>query len=133
MFAHGTPTRCRRVAWFTTTAILPALAFGWLGWRMPGQDRAIQRARWLTNLVEWTPDRRRVVFSKNDGTGNGSRFWVIPVSGDKPIRLQLDVRNSNAIRIHPDGRQVAFNTGTRAWEVWRLENFLPATTTAAKK
>jgi len=111
----------------------PALALGWLGWRMPGQDRAIQRARWLTKPcgvdARWPPRR---VFQER-GHRNRSRFWVIPVSGDKPIRLQPDVRNSNAIRIHPDGRQVAFNTGTRAWEVWRLENFLPATTTAAKK
>lgn len=40
---HGVPAPRRLVVWFTATTLIPALALGWLGWRMADQDRALQR------------------------------------------------------------------------------------------
>lgn len=39
---HGPPASRRLFVWFVVTTIVPALALGWLGWRMAAQDRALQ-------------------------------------------------------------------------------------------
>lgn len=78
----------------------------------------------LQNLAEWTPDGQRVVFGTFEP--DKPKYWIVPSGGGKPIRLELEAPGSSALRIHPDGRQVAFTTGARKWEVWTLENFLPA-------
>jgi Tol biopolymer transport system component len=91
-----------------------------------GQPRELFRAAdpvYLQNFVEWTPDGRRVVFETSE---KGERkHWIAPTGGGTPIRLELHAHHG-AMRIHPDGRQVTFHTGTRKFEVWTLENFLPA-------
>ena len=99
-----------------------------------GQPRELFRAAdpvFLQNFVEWTPDGRRVVFATSE---KGEwKHWIAPSGGGTPIRLELQAGpGAGAMRIHPDGRQVAFHTGTRKWEVWTLENFLPPAATAKK-
>ena len=42
---HGTDSTRRLVAWFTITTILPAVALGWVGWRMAIEDRTLQHQR----------------------------------------------------------------------------------------
>jgi len=42
---HGIDSTRRLVAWFTITAILPAVALGWVGWRMAIEDRTLQHKR----------------------------------------------------------------------------------------
>jgi Tol biopolymer transport system component len=85
----------------------------------------------VQNLVEWTPDGQRLLFATlQDGKHS---YWIIPSAGGTPTRLELVLENAvNSLRIHPDGRQVSFNAGTRKWEVWKLDNFLPATTAVKK-
>jgi Tol biopolymer transport system component len=78
----------------------------------------------LQNLVEWTPDGQRLVFSTFEG--EKTTYWVMPSAGGTPVRFEIDSPGLNALRIHPDGRRVAYNAGARKWEVWTLENFLPA-------
>jgi Tol biopolymer transport system component len=78
----------------------------------------------LQNLVEWTPDGQRLVFSTFEG--EKTSYWVMPSGGGAAVRLEIDSAGPNALRIHPDGSRVAYNAGTRKWEVWTLENFLPA-------
>lgn len=98
-----------------------------------GAARELFRASepaFLQNIAEWTPDGQRIVFMKNDGERN--RHWIIPSTGGTPVMLELETITQSALRIHPDGRRAAFNAGSTAWEVWVLENFLPATTTVKK-
>lgn len=52
-------------------------------------------------------------------------MWKIAVQGGKPEKLELTMDTIRPLRIHPDGRRVAFAAGFPAWEVWVMENFLP--------
>ncbi len=70
-------------------------------------------------------NRSRARFG-HDERGRGSS------SGGTPVKIALDVQTPPALRIHPDGRRVAFSTGTNAFEVWTLEKFLPPATIARK-
>ena len=74
--------------------------------------------------MPWTPDGLGVLVKKI--TSAGRELWLVPVSGEAPRRVDLDIRNTGTIRMHPDGRQVAFDSRTFNTEVWVLENFLPA-------
>jgi hypothetical protein len=53
--------------------------------------------------------------------------WRVPVTGGEPQKLELAMPSLQHLRIHPDGRQVAFTASSQAEksEVWALENFLP--------
>jgi signal transduction histidine kinase len=42
---HGAPAPRRLLVWFTATTIIPAVALGWLGWRMADRDRSLQGQR----------------------------------------------------------------------------------------
>ncbi len=74
--------------------------------------------------IPWTPDGRGLLVKKI--TSAGSELWLVPVSGEAPRKVDLDIRNTGTIRMHPDGRQVAFDSREFNTEVWVLENFLPA-------
>jgi Tol biopolymer transport system component len=74
--------------------------------------------------VDWLPDGKNVVVAG----GSPGRLWVVPVSGT-PRALDVDIRNwgpGAGIRIHPNGKQIAFFTGQEAREVWALEGLIPA-------
>jgi Tol biopolymer transport system component len=83
--------------------------------------------------VDWTRDSSAVLAIKE--TGAHRELWQIPIAGGQPRKLDIDVdswSNGEAgFRIHPDGRQIVFNTGHNAIEIWALEHFLPGST--AKK
>jgi len=67
--------------------------------------------------VTWTPDGRHLLFNRL-GTG-----WRISVEGGAPQRLDFAL---TAGRLHPDGRRIAFTSGSgRRSEIWVMENFLP--------
>lgn len=75
----------------------------------------------------WTPDGRWVIFAKG-ARGKPTRdvqLWRIPAEGGEPQRLELTVDELWSLRLHPDGRRIAFDTSGSKAEVWVLENFLP--------
>jgi Tol biopolymer transport system component len=70
--------------------------------------------------MAWTPDSRAIVFNK--GLSPTEReLWVVGIDG-AARKLELGVRNilDEPIAIHPDGRQIAFMTGTEAMPEMRL-------------
>jgi len=76
----------------------------------------------------WTPDGRWVIFAKG-ARGKPTRdvqLWRIPAEGGEPTRLDVTIDNLWRLRLHPDGRRIAFDTSGGKAEVWVLENFLPA-------
>jgi Tol biopolymer transport system component len=80
--------------------------------------------------VTWTPDSRAVLLKKRLGDAQ-SELWLASTTGAAPRKVEFDANRVYAaaqgwIRLHPDGRQLAFVSGQRASEVWVLENFLPA-------
>jgi hypothetical protein len=50
----------------------------------------------------------------------------MPNEGGQPVRFPLVARGMEILRIHPDGKRIAFNTFAFDRETWVMENFLPA-------
>ena len=80
----------------------------------------------LGRSVTWTPDGRQLLtFSRVAGT---VRPTIVSIDGGPLRRIDIDSKNFNMnapIRLHPDGRQMAYVEGVVQMEVWKLENFLP--------
>ena len=58
---------------------------------------------------------------------------VVPMDGGSSVELKLPAgAECAASALHPDGRRLSYLSGDSAFEVWTLENFLPAATSARK-
>jgi len=73
----------------------------------------------------WAPDSNSIIVRSGRA---GVEYWQVPISGGEPRKLDLKIASVGPLRLHPDGRQVAYTTGQGKEEVWVLENFLPAST-----
>jgi Tol biopolymer transport system component len=84
--------------------------------RIPGAVR---------NFTQWAVDDRHILFES--AIDLKTALWSISTTGSAaPRRIAVgDLDNSSIVRIHPDGRQIAYGTGSNVFEVWTLENFLP--------
>ena len=51
-------------------------------------------------------------------------LMIIPTSGGKPQKLWQSENDLRDLRVHPDGRRIAFYTTRSTTEVWVMENFL---------
>ena len=72
-------------------------------------------------FTQWTPDGRFIVFRK------GGEVWAMPVSGGQPRKIDLGAAPVLDLRIHPDGRRIAFMTRNKTTsEVWAMENLTTA-------
>lgn len=79
--------------------------------------------------VAWTPDGAHLLFARwvNYVQGDPTvEFWRVPAEGGEPQKLGLATERPWGLRLHPDGRRIAFTAGSLKTEVWVLENFLPA-------
>ncbi len=82
--------------------------------------------------MSWTPDSQALIVMKvfgKSGKETGRELWLVPINGAAARKLDIDVSDwgagSSNIRLHPNGRQIAFFAGKRSEEIWALENFLP--------
>ena len=76
--------------------------------------------------VAWTPDGLSLLFNgKARLRGSRTELWRVPVQGGEPQKLDLAADNLRDLRLHPDGRHIAYTAGKDRLEVWALENFLP--------
>jgi len=95
-----------------------------------GESREVFRVRRprSVGVSAWAPDSNSIIVRELVSTGGGSERWQVPLSGGEPrkLNLNLGLGNDGPLRVHPDGRQVAYSSGNDAWEVWVMENFLPA-------
>lgn len=82
--------------------------------------------------TEWTPDSRSIVIRKDLSATDDtlSEFWLVPLDGSQPRKLNLNVPHVFDLRFHPKSNQVAFTAGETKWEVWVMENFLPTLSAA---
>jgi Tol biopolymer transport system component len=80
----------------------------------------------LGEFVKWLPDGKSLLFRKGPEEGPGGRAtFRIPVEGGTPVKYGAEW-TPGPFSIRSDGRQVAFMTGQPKFEIWALENFLPA-------
>jgi Tol biopolymer transport system component len=77
----------------------------------------------------WTPDSKAVLIVSATNEFLDPALWLVPVNGDRPRKLDIDVSSWIAgagIRLHPDGKQIAYFTGEDSREVWALDSILSA-------
>jgi Tol biopolymer transport system component len=93
----------------------------------------LSSGHWVNNTsMPWTPDSRAVLVRKmTHPRGETSELWHVPIDGAPARKLDFDANQvtpyaSGKMRMHPNGRQLAFVSGQSVQEVWALENFLPA-------
>jgi len=80
--------------------------------------------------IAWFPDGRNLLLSLRDAERRPDgdlwhRLWKISAEGGQPQPTELTLRALRDVRVHPDGRRIAFRTGGAHSEVWMMENFLP--------
>jgi len=77
--------------------------------------------------IAWAPDGQGVLFVKQpDARDPMTELWLVPVQGGEPRKLDLKAEGIRDLRVHPDGRHIAYTSGRDRSEVWAMENFLPA-------
>lgn len=100
----------------------------------PQQLLKLEKGQWTNNTaMPWTPDSKTVLVRKMLGEGGKqSELWAVPLDGSAPPRkLDFDANRiatyqPGKMRLHPDGRRLAYVFGEFTSELWVLENFLPA-------
>jgi len=78
--------------------------------------------------IAWTADGQGILFSKNLSDKMEEQkceLWRIPVEGGEAHNLGLSMDQLSIMSINPDGKHIAFMSGSYRGEVWRMENFLP--------
>lgn len=76
--------------------------------------------------VEWTPNGKYVLVAKTrDARGVPmNEVLRVPVDGGEAQPIGLARRGMWSVSVHPDGRQIAFDSQESRAEVWAMENFL---------
>jgi Tol biopolymer transport system component len=93
-----------------------------------GRPRELIQTKELIQDVTWTPDGRYLLFAKHRSTSTqvqGTELWRIAGEGGAAENLGLAMAPVPHMRVHPDGRRIAFTSGKFSSEVWVMENFLP--------
>jgi Tol biopolymer transport system component len=96
--------------------------------RVDGLNNPVGFSSQVIALAGWAPDSRSVLLAKISPAGVPEP-WLVSIGGERrKLELNLDTtRVFGQLRVHPDGRQVAFQVGgpRKPAEIWVLENFLP--------
>lgn len=69
--------------------------------------------------VTWMPDGSGLVFKIE--SGEQASLWSISVRGGEPVQQLSNCCAENQVRIHPDGRRLAFASGRDRGEIWILK------------
>jgi Tol biopolymer transport system component len=82
------------------------------------------------DLHGWTPEGDALIYSELRDDTKGRQLWRAPMDGRPPQRLvtpaALDIATSVYISLSPDGRKLGYTHVALVWDLWILENFLPA-------
>ena len=59
------------------------------------------------------------------GGAEGTRLWRVDAAGGEPEVVGLELEAIHHLRLHPDGRRLAFTAGRVSQELWVMTDFLP--------
>jgi Tol biopolymer transport system component len=89
-----------------------------------GTPRVLLSVKWPEQFpagaYAWTPDSRRIVFVQR--SGKQFEILVIPAEGGQSRRTGIHMNGIRFLRLHPDGKRIAFQGGETGGEVWVIEN-----------
>jgi len=72
------------------------------------------------NALSWAPDGKSIYCDVSVG------LWNFPVDGDNPKKFYEGKDLSfSELRVHPDGKRIAFSIQKGSYEIWAMDNFLP--------
>ena len=102
-----------------------------------GEARELMRGESLgASVLTWAPDSRSILVSSiPDQSARDRDVWRVAIDGTEPQKLRSRVsglgppfNSDQQLHLHPDGKRVAFaaTEPAKPFEVWALENFLPA-------
>jgi Tol biopolymer transport system component len=78
-------------------------------------------------LGVWSPDGSQILFTRARTKGKLG-LWRVPAQGGEAQEVGLTMESLREVRVHPDGRRIAFAAGSPAApEVWVMENVRPPT------
>jgi hypothetical protein len=97
--------------------------------KAPTEDRELKHLAAVEQIVRRSlppANERYLLIAKNQP--QPASLWRVPAKGGQPERLDLTMKGwLTNLRVHPDGRRIAFDAGEEGKEeVWVMENFLPA-------
>ena len=101
-----------------------------------GMPRELVRAEKGENIpgftpLVWSPDGSQVFFTKGPASDQDLTFglWRVPAEGGAAQSVDLAMEGLRDVRVHPDGKRIAFSAGQflGGVEIWVMENFLPPT------
>jgi Tol biopolymer transport system component len=72
----------------------------------------------------WTPDGNHVLVGKD--VKQGTELWRFPAAGGPGEKLHSFPQSTLRFVLHPSGKRMAFTQPGTSFELWVLENFLPA-------
>ncbi len=75
----------------------------------------------------WSSDGLYIIFGKGSSSMQNQKIDLcrVSVDGGTPQKLGISMDRISHIRLHPDGKQIAFFAGLIQAEIWVMENFLP--------
>lgn len=77
----------------------------------------------LNAVPAWSRDGRYVTVGRVDSIADRREILAVPADGGAPRVLDLGGVGVSDIRVHPDGRQLAYTGGASRTEVWVFEQF----------
>lgn len=91
-----------------------------------GQPRELAREEGLGAFsmgCTWAADSQRILCIRRTSAISRSELWRFSIAGTaERLAATNDMRH---IRLHPDGRRLAFVAGSFTSEIWMMENLLP--------
>lgn len=100
----------------TKSAVLEVIALD------TGQSRELLRVPDISvfyRVLSWSADARFLFFSKD------WEVWRVAVENGVSEKLGLTMEGLQEVRVHPDGRRIAFFASKLGAELWAMERFLP--------
>jgi len=74
--------------------------------------------------IAWTPDAKGILLVLQKYVhSTPMELWHVSLDAPEPRKImEADLGGWGAMRVHPDGRRIAFNAGRRFHELWVMEN-----------
>ncbi len=88
-----------------------------------GQSRDLLKVpdpAFFYKVLSWSADGRFLFFAK------GRELWRVAVENGVSEKLGIAMEGLLQVRVHPDGRRIAFFASQLGAELWAMEQFLPA-------